>query len=76
MESRLDPRLELTARKINILRHLALGRSVRQIAMILGISVDTVYEHMEVIRVRLGAHSNPELVRIAILHGLISGNGE
>jgi DNA-binding CsgD family transcriptional regulator len=71
MESRVDPTVVLTAKKIAILRHLAAGRSVREIAMLVGISVDTVYEHIEAIRRRVGAHSNPELVRIALHHGFI-----
>jgi DNA-binding CsgD family transcriptional regulator len=76
MESRLDPTLVLTDRKVGILRQLAAGRNVREIAVALGISVYTVYEHMGVIRRRLGAHSNPELVRIGLRHGFISAEDE
>jgi DNA-binding NarL/FixJ family response regulator len=71
MRSRLDPTLELTDRRVDIIRRLAAGRSPREIAKDLGTSVETVYEHLEVIRRRLGAHSNPEAVRIAIRHGFV-----
>jgi DNA-binding CsgD family transcriptional regulator len=71
MESRLDPTLVLTNRKVEILRHLAAGRGIQEIAKTLGISVETVYEHVEIVRRRLGAHSNPELIRIALRHGFL-----
>jgi DNA-binding NarL/FixJ family response regulator len=62
----------LTDRKVEILRHLAVGRSVAEIGKDLGLSVATIYEHIQVMRRRLGAKSSPELVRIAILLGIIS----
>jgi DNA-binding NarL/FixJ family response regulator len=71
MYSRLDPALALTARRIEILQRLAAGRSPREIAKDLGTSVETVYEHLEVMRNRLGAHSNPELVYLALSHGFL-----
>lgn len=76
MESRLDPRITLTNRKVEILRHLASGQSVPKIAKMLGISVETVYEHIELMRRRLGAQSNPELIRLALRHGLIVADDE
>lgn len=74
MESRLDPTLMLSDRKIEILRHLAAGHRVRETAEALGIRTDTVYEHAGGIRRRLGAHNTPELVRIGIRHGFISAD--
>ena len=73
MRSRLDPTLVLTDRRVDILRRLAAGRTPREIAKDLGKSVETVYDHLEVIRRRLGAHSNPESVRIGIRHGFVPG---
>ena len=71
MRSRLDPTLVLTDRRVEILRRLAAGRRPREIAKELGISVDTVYEHLEVIRRLLGAHTAPESIRLAIRHGFV-----
>jgi DNA-binding CsgD family transcriptional regulator len=73
MQSRLDPALVLTNRRVDILRRLAEGRSPFEISKDLGISVATVYEHLEAIRRRLRAHSNPEAIRIAIRHGFVPG---
>ena len=39
--------------------------------MLLGIEVDTVYEHTNNVRRLLQAHNGPELVRLAIRHGFI-----
>jgi DNA-binding CsgD family transcriptional regulator len=74
MESRLDPAIVLTERKVQILRHLASGQSVQEISKGLGISAETVYEHIEATRRRLTAHSNPELIRIALRHGFVAAD--
>lgn len=74
MESRLDPTLKLSNRRVEILRSLAAGRSVQDIGKDLGISVATIYEHIEGMRRHLGASSNPGLIRIAIRHGFISAD--
>ena len=76
MCSRLNPALVLTDRRVDILRRLAGGRTPQEIAKDLGISVGTVYEHLEAIRRCLGTHNNPESVRIAIRHGFIPGGDE
>ena len=76
MRSRIDPNLVFTDRRVDILRRLAAGRSPREIAKELGRSVDTVYEHLAVIRRRLNAHSNPESVRMAIRHGFVPGDDD
>jgi DNA-binding NarL/FixJ family response regulator len=70
--SRLDSSLTLTDRKIGILSHLASGLTISEIAAVLNISPDTVYEHIAAARVRLGARSNPELIRLALRHGFLS----
>ena len=71
MRSQLDPNLVITSRRVDILRRVAAGCTPREIAKQLGISVGTVYEHLEVIRRRLGSHTNPESVRTAIRHGFV-----
>jgi DNA-binding NarL/FixJ family response regulator len=42
-----DERLPLTAREAQVLRHIALGLSNREIGLSLGISVETVKEHVQ-----------------------------
>lgn len=71
MRSRLDSKIVLTARKVEILRRYADDQTVGAIAKSLGISAETVYEHLEVMRRRLGAHTGPGLIRIAYRHGFI-----
>ena len=62
----------LTARHREILQMLAEGRSPKEIASILGISVRTVRFHKYEIMKELGIASNAELVHYAIKHSLIS----
>lgn len=69
--SRRDASVSLTAQKVRILRHLAGGMSVCEISCTMSIAVDTVYEHVEVARKRLGARSTLELMRMAIHHGFV-----
>jgi DNA-binding NarL/FixJ family response regulator len=61
----------LTPRQREILRHLAGGRSTKQIAAQLGISGKTVDTHRAQLMQRLGIHDLPGLVRYAIRTGLI-----
>ena len=62
----------LTPRHREILQMLAEGRSPKEIASILGISVRTVRFHKYEIMKELGIASNAELVHYAIKHSLIS----
>jgi DNA-binding NarL/FixJ family response regulator len=62
----------LTPRHREILQMLAEGRSPKEIASILGISIRTVRFHKYEIMKELGIASNAELVHYAIKHSLIS----
>ena len=53
---------QLTPRQLDVLRYLAAGRSTAQIAERLGISNETVRNHVRGIMQRLGVHSRLEAV--------------
>jgi DNA-binding CsgD family transcriptional regulator len=56
--------------------HLAEGKRVGEIARSLGTSADSVYEHLEKIRRRLGARTNAQLIHLAIHHGFLGATLE
>ena len=60
----------LTAREIEVLRLLATGRRVKEIARVLHISVKTVESHRQNMMDKLEIHSAIELVRYALREGL------
>lgn len=62
-------RLELTPRQIDCLAGVACGLNDAQIAHELGISVETVHDHLEVARKRYGAHKRTDLMVKAIRSG-------
>jgi DNA-binding NarL/FixJ family response regulator len=62
----------LTARELEILRHIVAGKSNKEIAAELGLSANTVGVHRANIMDRLGIHKTAELVVYAIRHGLVS----
>jgi DNA-binding NarL/FixJ family response regulator len=62
----------LTARQREVLQLVAEGRSTKEIAALLEISVKTVETHRAQLMERLGIHDVPGLVRVAIREGLIS----
>jgi len=65
--------LELpTKREIEIIRHLALGETSREVSLGLGISVRTVETHRARIMLKLGARSIADLVHSAIANRLVS----
>ena len=66
-----NPLQELSARDLEILRLLANGRSLPQIADTLGIGYKTAANNCTRIKARLGAASTAELIRIAIRCGLV-----
>ena len=66
-----DKTESLTPRELEILRLSAIGKSARQIADELFISVRTVESHKEKIFNKLGCGSTTEMVNYAFLHGLI-----
>jgi DNA-binding NarL/FixJ family response regulator len=62
---------QLTSRQREIAQLLAEGRSAKEIASILDISIRTVHFHKYEIMKELGLASNAELVQYAIKHSLI-----
>jgi DNA-binding NarL/FixJ family response regulator len=82
-EQVMDPRLGrlaeeapqapvLTTREMEILQLIVHGKSNKEIAMVLGLSVNTVAVHRANIMQALGIHNTAELVVYAIRHGLAS----
>lgn len=75
VEQKLAPAAEggdgLTTREIEVLTLIAEGRTSREIAEELVISVKTVERHRENIMNKLDIHSRVELVKYAIKRGLI-----
>jgi DNA-binding NarL/FixJ family response regulator len=61
----------LTPREIDVLRLLAAGRSNRQIAAELVISVRTAENHIAGIYSKTGAHGRAAAATYALTHGLI-----
>ena len=55
----------LTAREVEVVRHVATGRSDEDAARALGISRRTVEKHLQHAFVKLGVHSRSEAARIA-----------
>jgi two-component system, NarL family, invasion response regulator UvrY len=62
---------DLSSRDLEILRLLAEGRSLPQIADTLGIGYKTAANNCTRIKAKLGAASTAELIRIAIRRGLV-----
>lgn len=60
----------LTDRELQVLRLLALGHPVKQVAARLAISISSVNTYRSRIFLKLKLRSNAELIRYAILHGL------
>jgi two-component system nitrate/nitrite response regulator NarL len=60
----------LTGRELEVLTHLAEGRSVAEIATALGISGSTVQAHVKGVFAKLEVHSQVEAVRVAWRTGL------
>jgi DNA-binding NarL/FixJ family response regulator len=61
-----------TPREIEIVRLLAEGKSNKEIAALLGITVRTVETHRAKIMLKLGLHSLTEIIHYAIRHGIFS----
>ena len=67
-----DPYDQLTAREREILKLVAEGRSSREIAGLLSVSVKTVLGHRTNLMEKLGIHNRTELIKYAIRKGLIT----
>jgi DNA-binding NarL/FixJ family response regulator len=66
-----DPYEALTDREKQVLKLVAEGRSNKEVAEMLGISVKTAMSHREHVMEKLGVHNRTELVRFAIKRGVI-----
>ena len=66
-----DPLEGLTSRQREILQLVAEGRSTKEIAAALDLSVKTVETHRARLMERLGIHDLPGLIRLAIRAGLV-----
>ena len=63
---------QLSAREIQVLRLIALGRTNKEIAELLGVSANTVAVHRTNLMATLGVHKAAELVLIAVKKGLVN----
>ena len=68
-------RVQLTSREQTILLELAQGKSNKDVARSLDISVRTVETHRKNIRRKLGISSTAGLTRYALEHGVLQGTG-
>lgn len=70
-----DAREQLTNREQTILLQLAQGKSNKEVAQALEISVRTVETHRKNIKRKLGISSTAGLTRYAMEHGVLQGTG-
>jgi DNA-binding NarL/FixJ family response regulator len=63
--------LPLTVRETQVLRHIALGLSNREIGLSLGISVETVKEHVQNILRKIDATDRTQAAVWAVRRGLV-----
>lgn len=70
-----EPIDDLTGRQREILQLIAEGRSTREMAELLDVSVKTIETHRARLMERLGIRDVPGLVRFAIRSGLVSPDG-
>ena len=61
----------LTGREVQVLRLVALGKSNKEVAAMLGVSANTVAVHRTNVMTALGMHKTAELVLFAVKHGLV-----
>jgi DNA-binding NarL/FixJ family response regulator len=66
-----DPYESLTDREKQVLKLVAEGKSNKEVAEVLGISVKTAMTHREHVMEKLALHNRTELVRFAIKRGVI-----
>jgi len=66
-----DPYESLTDREKQVLKLVAEGKSNKEVAVLLGVSVKTAMSHREHVMEKLGLHNRTELVRYALKLGVI-----
>jgi len=66
-----DPYERLTDREKQVLKLVAEGRSNKDVAELLGISVKTAMSHREHVMLKLRAHNRTDVIRFALRHGVI-----
>ncbi|HZL90254.1 MAG TPA: response regulator transcription factor [Pirellulaceae bacterium] len=66
-----DEEIPLTNREVQVLRHVALGLANREIGTALGISIETVKEHVQNILRKLEANDRTEAAVWAVRKGLV-----
>jgi len=71
-----DGRETLTSREQTVLLQLAQGKSNREVAEALDISIHTVETHRKNIKRKLGISSTAGLTRYAMEHGVLQGTGQ
>ncbi len=68
-----DPYESLTDREKQVLKLVAEGKSNKEVAELLGISVKTAMSHRERVMEKLGLHNRTDLIRFALKKGVIQG---
>ncbi len=71
LSGRDNPEVELSPREREVLQLVAEGKTTKEAAVLLGISVKTAESHRARIMEKLDLHGTAELVRYAIRQGLI-----
>ena len=65
----------ISVRELCVLAYLAEGRTRKEVAVLLGISANTVKSHQTQIMLKLGARNSTHAVVIAMRRGLIDAGG-
>jgi DNA-binding NarL/FixJ family response regulator len=68
----LPGRRALTTRELEVLQHIVSGKSNKEVAAVLNLSVNTVSVHRANIMDALGVHNTAELTVLAIRRGLVT----
>jgi DNA-binding NarL/FixJ family response regulator len=68
-----DPYETLTDREKQVLKLIAEGRSNKETAQLLGISVKTAMSHREHVMEKLDLHTRTDLIKFALRKGVITG---
>lgn len=70
-----DPYETLTDREKQVLKLVAEGATNKDVASALGVSVKTAMSHREHVMQKLGLHNRTDLIRFALRHGIVPGEG-